>query len=517
MSNKKLMGPVEQDLAISLPESGHIYAIVVGIESYQRREAAALTPVDFARNDAEGFALALKALYPGNRLQIDLLVDNDATYQTVKYALKQTIDGLGEDDLFVFYYAGHGFHGAGGNRVTSWESHPFNVADTTLLLRDVLFDRLAESKCKRSLTFIDACAAEFKDLVPARDVMSELNTKELAQFLTPGRYSGIFLSCQPGQKSYPAEVHKHGVWTYFLLQALEGKAENALGRDRYITDTTLRDYLRDEVPRFITAETEFKGQQIPEAIITASNTFVIRHVPKPITVIAPEGDLSSIRIAPQREFFERVDSKPIKRLPGFNKRAHFVPDTVSNQVTPFVRKLLTAEISEEIQTIYNRVKSVFGLKRKDLSQQVGDGVGSLDTPVFRFSIEAHQNRTIPSEYVIVRRLELREGVDGALERIDDAFGLMFDRVVVEGLGVHLDYDDLVDKFEEIEITYGGKLEEEQQRERVTYIAADGMRLVFDLAYERIMFTDVKQSCSKLLSKARRYQFGLNSPSRLLLS
>jgi hypothetical protein len=48
------------------------------------------------------------------------------------------IQSLESEDLFIFYYAGHGFHGVGGNRITAWDTHPFNVEDTTLLVRNVL-------------------------------------------------------------------------------------------------------------------------------------------------------------------------------------------------------------------------------------------------------------------------------------------------------------------------------------------------------------------------------------------
>jgi hypothetical protein len=50
------------------------------------------------------------------------------------------IQSLESEDLFIFYYAGHGFHGVGGNRITAWDTHPFNVEDTTLLVRNVLTD-----------------------------------------------------------------------------------------------------------------------------------------------------------------------------------------------------------------------------------------------------------------------------------------------------------------------------------------------------------------------------------------
>ena len=84
---------------------------VVGVENYQpRREGQILTKVDFARNDAEAFADVLKSIYPADRLSLTLLRDSEATCANLKNDLGFSIKSLAPDDLFIFYYAGHGFH-----------------------------------------------------------------------------------------------------------------------------------------------------------------------------------------------------------------------------------------------------------------------------------------------------------------------------------------------------------------------------------------------------------------------
>src|ERR1019366_9258173 len=126
-------------------------------------------------------------------------------------------------------------------RVTAWDTNPLNIEGTTLLLREVLSDPLAESFCQRALAFVDACATGFAKLGHGRDVVASMNPKELEKFLGAATYSAMFLSCKPGEQSYPAQALKHGIWTHFLLKALRGEAEEALGSDRYLTDTSLRD------------------------------------------------------------------------------------------------------------------------------------------------------------------------------------------------------------------------------------------------------------------------------------
>ena len=235
----------------TFPESGLVLAVVVGIEEYQDRTTDALPNVDYARSDVEGFTDTLRIIYGDERLDLQLVVDNNATLTTIRYTLRQAIGSLTEEDLFIFYYAGHGFYGAGGNRITAWDTNTFNIEDTTLLLSDVLIDPLTASICPRALAFVDACATEFEPLIRARDIVHSMNHKELKSFLSSAQYCALFLSCAQGQKSYPSDFLKQGIWTHFLLKALRGEDETALGPGRYLTDSGLRDYLRHQVPRYM--------------------------------------------------------------------------------------------------------------------------------------------------------------------------------------------------------------------------------------------------------------------------
>lgn len=321
---KKLKKIADETVA-ALPPEGRVYAVVVGVETYQAR--GRIRKVDHARHDAAEFAQTLRDIFPSDKLDVLELIDDDATIASLRYEMHQTIGALGEDDLLIFYYAGHGFFGAGGNRITAYDSNADHVDTTTLLLRELLFDPFDHSDGMRLLVFIDACASKFKETVRTRDVVSSLSKDELASYVRLDRYIGVFLSCEPGQPSFPADAVGHGVWTYFVLRALRGEDEGALDRDRYLTDRSLRDYLGSEVPRYLRERTDFTKTQRPQAWIRASNTFAIRQVPERVLRTGEEGELGAISFAPLREFFERLEFGRIQSLPGFNKKAgHFVPD-----------------------------------------------------------------------------------------------------------------------------------------------------------------------------------------------
>lgn len=153
-------------LPYGLPAGGKLVAIVVGVEDYQLKAKGQIPRVDFARNDATAVAEALTSIFGADQSDVQLFVDDQATLSNIGYQLKQTIGGLEEHDLFVFYYAGHGYHGAGGNRITAWVSHAHGSAETTLLLQEILAAPLQKSACTRALAFVDACGTALPSAGP---------------------------------------------------------------------------------------------------------------------------------------------------------------------------------------------------------------------------------------------------------------------------------------------------------------------------------------------------------------
>ena len=240
-----------------------VIAVIIALENYRKpSNSDALPSVSFAHADADAIADTVREIFkdmPASDIVVEIIKDSDASLIAVRDHLSYTIRNLAEGDLFIFYYAGHGFHGSGGNRLSTYDTNRNNVTGTSLLMGDDLLVPLAKSECNQALVFVDACAEQFRDVVESRDVITNLEAEEVEQFFDSSWYLGVFLSCSPGEKSYPAAILGHGIWTYFLLEALAGRAERALTCDRWLTDAALRDYLRREVPRYITRETSIRG------------------------------------------------------------------------------------------------------------------------------------------------------------------------------------------------------------------------------------------------------------------
>ena len=254
---------------------GDTFATVVAIENYQQKS---IKPVQFAADDATAFKAALIEHMKVPALNIELWIDQDATQNRLLNDLPYQIKQLGPEDRFIFFYAGHGFFAKGSNRLTAWDSHPANLDGTTVSLESVLLGPLKDSPCRKHLIFIDACAAGLHE-ENSRDILTDMTSTEFEELLKSSTYSAAFFSCSPMQKSYSSEKLRHGIWSYYLLQALTGETPKAIQQDRWITGDSLKNFLVVSVPKFIREETSIRGQQKPYAFLSSNGPVEILRIP----------------------------------------------------------------------------------------------------------------------------------------------------------------------------------------------------------------------------------------------
>src|SRR5258707_614466 len=99
-------------------------AVVVAIEEYRKSAGPGIAPVKYALNDANLFQKVLRDKFKVSDDDIMTFQNQDATKTTLENDIRYLASTLGEDERFIFYYAGHGFHDANGNRLTAWDSNP---------------------------------------------------------------------------------------------------------------------------------------------------------------------------------------------------------------------------------------------------------------------------------------------------------------------------------------------------------------------------------------------------------
>lgn len=298
------------------------HAVLIGIETYQKQS---ISSVQFAQADAAAMKDVLVQHLGVCAENISLWLDSDATRSAFENDLTYTIRQLSPGDRFVFFYAGHGFYANGTNRLTTWDTHPSNLAGTTVSLEEVLLKPLKEQQGIKSLVFIDACAADLKTSVEqARDMVSDLTPMEFEALVRSSDHAAAFFACSPNEKAYPSDALMHGIWTYHLIQALQGHVEGALDRDRLITGDSLKNYLTVAVPAYIRTNTKIQAAQRPYAILSSNGPFIIRQVP-PSDSAKPTSPAATIG-APQKERRHNVvflNAEVVKLAysgPGYSER-----------------------------------------------------------------------------------------------------------------------------------------------------------------------------------------------------
>lgn len=120
----------------------------------------------------------------------------------------------------------------------------------------------------------------------------------------------------------------------------------------------------------------------------------------------------------------------VKRLAGFRKQHHTVPDAVNAVTTAFLGKLCVGELTEEAEGYYQRTKVAFGYKRADLALEVASPTAVLTTKDFTLEIAYALEPADPAAYRIARTLHsVRSGELLRVEEFDQLFAGAFTTIV----------------------------------------------------------------------------------------
>src|SRR5207302_1324259 len=120
----------------------------------------------------------------------------------------------------------------------------------------------------------------------------------------------------------------------------------------------------------------------------------------------------------------------VKLLSGFKKSHHTVPDAVTAATTAFLGKLCGEDLSKEAEDLFQRVRAVFGYKRKELSLEVASPLAVLMTKDFTFELSYSLNNDDPASYLVVRALrDVRNGDLLQTPEFESVFAGTFSEIV----------------------------------------------------------------------------------------
>ena len=228
---------------IKAKNSGEKVALIIGIENYVEAPKA-----NYANLDAEYFSDYARKVFGVKKQNINLLVDENASFVKTNKALTLWLKSkikANQTDLVVFF-AGHGLASNDGKELylLPQDSDP-NLLDITALSRTKLFKTIIDLKPKSVTMFLDTCYSgvsrdEQTLLASARPIRIVADEQEGI----PDNFT-IFTASQVEQISSGLKEANHGIFSYYLMKGLEGKADS--NQDKKITNGELLAYMDENV------------------------------------------------------------------------------------------------------------------------------------------------------------------------------------------------------------------------------------------------------------------------------
>lgn len=198
-----------------------VLALLVGVSDYGERTS----PLANTDEDARQLYSSLRSaglLHPASRI----LTNGEATTKAVAAAFRQAAAQAGPDDLFLFFFSGHGDQIDVARSAAELDGRSETIELYDAAMTDLELGRLfSEVGGRMALVAIDACyAGGFRNLIDRPNVM------------------GLFSSEEDLTSLVASQFKAGGFLAYFLRTGLSGEADQ--DGDRIVTAGELATYVR---------------------------------------------------------------------------------------------------------------------------------------------------------------------------------------------------------------------------------------------------------------------------------
>ena len=215
-----------------------LWVLLIGVNQYQD---STFPPLKYAAIDCQGIGQALAAatdLFP----HTEFLIHNDLVEQTpslarVEFSLHRLVQQAQVQDTILIYFSGHGIVEPTEQQTVLclYDTDREHLLKTGLPIQTVL-ELLRQCAAHSQLLWLDAChSGNMRSLAqsPKLQTGTQLNpsTQLLASLRQTVSNRGFYalLSCDEGQQSWEFPDLGHGVFSYYLMQGLNGAAADAQG------------------------------------------------------------------------------------------------------------------------------------------------------------------------------------------------------------------------------------------------------------------------------------------------
>lgn len=243
----------EKTITINMAKKmGKIWAVIIGINKYRN-----LPSLKYAVNDAREIYRYMIEVNQVPQDHIWLLLDEDATLDNIRSTLGTKLRRkAGKEDMVIVYLAGHGatekddssLDGDGVEKyILPHNADPSDLYASAMPMGEIsrIFQRISSEK----LIFLtDTC---YSGASGGRTILISGNRANVSSAfldrLSQGKGRMIIAASEANQVSAEKDELKHGVFTYYMLEGLGGKAD--FDGDGVITLDEIYLYVSTKVPQ----------------------------------------------------------------------------------------------------------------------------------------------------------------------------------------------------------------------------------------------------------------------------
>ena len=214
-----------------------IYAVVVGVSQY-----LAMPPLHFTDDDARLFYTHLKSVEGGAlpSSQVTLLLEANATHRNISQALRQMARQADGNDVIIFFFSGHGLSRA-------FLPIDFDGYDHQLAHEEI-FQILQSSRAQHKVCIADACYSGALDYVGTKGYPPAASGLLYQEYEKAQGGIALLMSSSPGEASLEDRALHQGVFTYFLMRGMSGRAD--FNGDGIVSIKEIFHYVAHVVPEY---------------------------------------------------------------------------------------------------------------------------------------------------------------------------------------------------------------------------------------------------------------------------
>jgi hypothetical protein len=246
-------------------KSGTVMVLGIGVSKYQSSQIPALK---YADRDSQRVVGYFKNRYKLSDDRAMLLTNEAATAIKIsRFITQNAMKLLDKDDTFILYFGGHGAPDVdstsndndGLKKYLLLHDSELDSLPLTALSLNNLATLLGKLPCRRVVILLDSCfsgTAGVQTLAKLKSLrISEKSYKNATEMSGEGRV--ILAASSENQVSHEEDALQAGVFTHYLLEGLNGKADlkgdgniNILGLYEYVTREVSRHTQNKQSPVF---------------------------------------------------------------------------------------------------------------------------------------------------------------------------------------------------------------------------------------------------------------------------